>query len=270
MGERQLDLFAATGSLAPSSPAPGPQDLDPAKLDDDALIAAIPEAGLADAPALAAEAAERGLAAAVPALERLALRFAGFGLERAVPEQVAALRALAQIGGRPAAQAVARLITREIVQGPTRKLAVEVAARLAAVLPVETLAALLVHPDPQLRANACRCAHASPTLVPLLLDLTTDPDREVAVAAWCALGRMGRAEARAALSQRLRDAPSTEVIDAIAAIADEEALVLLGRIARTRPSLADAAIEALEASDHARARQILATVTATRGGGFPP
>ena len=43
----------------------------------------------ADGPALALEAGRRGLVTAVPALEELCRRFAGFGLERAVPERVA-------------------------------------------------------------------------------------------------------------------------------------------------------------------------------------
>ena len=141
MCERQLDLFSASGipleSHAEPNDAP-PQPI-PADLDDAALIAAIPPAGVAAAPALAAEAGRRRLAAAITALEQLCLRFAGFGLERAVPEQVAALRALALIGGPESAQAVARLITRSIVQGPTRKVAVGIAARLNSALPTASV-----------------------------------------------------------------------------------------------------------------------------------
>ena len=53
--------------------------------------------------ALAAEAGRRRLAAAVPSLETLCRRFSGFGIDRMVPEQAAALQALAAIGGREAA-----------------------------------------------------------------------------------------------------------------------------------------------------------------------
>jgi hypothetical protein len=38
----------------------------------------------------------------------------GFGIDRMVPEQAAALRALGVIGGREAAQAVSRLIVRGV------------------------------------------------------------------------------------------------------------------------------------------------------------
>jgi hypothetical protein len=260
MPERQLDLFAATGSPPASRAEPnvGEPELVPADLDDGALIAAIPSAGIADAPDLAAEAGRRGLAAGVVALEQLCLRLAGFGVERVVPEQVAALQALALIGGPESAQAVARLITRGIVQGPTRKLAVGIAARLDSALPAKIVLALLQDADPAVRADACRCAEASPAAISVLLDLTEDDDANVRVSAFCALGRLGRREARPALARLLREAPSLEIIDAIPQIADEECVIVLGRIVRTRQALADAARDALEMIDHPRARQILA------------
>jgi HEAT repeat protein len=265
MGEQQLDLFSATG-IAPRSHAPdrASPELVPADLDDDALIAAIPRAGLAQASALAAEAGRRRLEGAVTALEELCRRFAGFGLEREVPEQVAALRALALIGGPRAAHAVARLIARRIVQGPSRKVAIRSAAQLRSALPAETVLALLQDADPEIRADACRCAGAGPAAIPVLLDLIDDGDGTVRVAACCALGRLGRREARPALVRLLRDAPTAEIIDAIPKVADEDSVIILGRIARTRPALADAARDALETIDHPRARQALAAIAAER------
>jgi hypothetical protein len=266
MREEQLDLFSATGvpSERQSRPDSRPQELVAADLDDGALVAAIPGAGLAEAAALAAEAGRRKLLAAVPALERLCLCFAGFGLERVVPEQAAALDALALIGGSKAAGTVARLIAKNIVQGPTRKIAVYVAAQLKSVLPVETVLTLLHDADPKVRADACRCAGPWPAVLQVLLDLADDGDSEVRVAAACALGRMGRREARQALGRLLRDAPSVEVIDAVPAIADEDCIILLGRLLRTQPGLAGAARDALEMIDHPRARQIVAAMTVGR------
>ena len=63
----------------------------------------------------------------------------------------------------------------------------------------------------------------------------------------------------------LRQAPSPDVIEAAVSIADEECVVLLGRIARTAPALADIALEALESIDHPRAESIAASVRAARG-----
>ena len=75
-----------------------------------------------------------------------------------------------------------------------------------------------------------------------------------------ALGQMGHSEARALLAHCLREAPSAEVIDAIAAIADEGCIILLGRVARTVPSLTEPVLDALDAIDHPRAVKIAADV----------
>src|SRR6516165_5510993 len=136
MYEQQLDLFSCVG-IQVDHPVPMSMELRPAAtvLDDQALIAAIPDSILAGSIALAAEAGRRRLAAAVPNLESLCRRFSGFGIDRMVPEQAAALQALAAIGGREAAQAVSRLIVRAIVQGPTLNLAVSTATRIGSALP---------------------------------------------------------------------------------------------------------------------------------------
>ena len=225
-------------------------------LDDEALIAAIPAANLGDCTALATEAARRRLAAAIPALEALCRRFAGFGIDRVVPEQSAALRALAVIGSRDAAQAVSLLIVRGVVQGPALGLAVAAAAQLHASLPADVLRSLLRHADPHIRANACRCACRQPELIAVMIDLLDDLNRAVARSAACALGQMGRIEALPMLTSLLREGPSEEVIDALSPVADEECIVLLGRIARSKPALSDAALNALENIDHHRATAI--------------
>jgi hypothetical protein len=62
----------------------------------------------------------------------------------------------------------------------------------------------------------------------------------------------------------LRDDPSEEVIDAVSSIADEEIRVLLGRIARSRPAMADAALISLENIDNAPAASIATAVRRRR------
>jgi hypothetical protein len=83
--------------------------------------------------------------------------------------------------------------------------------------------------------------------------LLDDRDDEVAIAAACALGRMGRAEAREALKRWLIARPSTRVIEALAGVADEEAVVFLARMGRKRPDLAYGILSALEEIDLPRA-----------------
>jgi HEAT repeat protein len=267
MPEQQLDLFSGAGTRV-DWPSRSGMVLAPAAaaMDDATLIAAIPESTLGDSVALATEAGRRHLAAAVPALAALCRRFAGFGMGRALPEQTAALRALATIGGRDAAHAVSRLIERSVVQGPALSVAASAAAQLRATLSADVLRALLRNAEPGIRADACRCARPFPEIIVLLVDLLDDLDPAVSRSAACALGQMGRIEARATLERLLRDDPSEDVIESVSSIADEQCIVLLGRIARAMPDLADAALDSLDSIDHPRAGVVAAGIRPMRRG----
>ena len=102
-----------------------------------ALVAALPDALLADACALAAEAGRRRLGNAATALATLCNRFVGFGVDCSVPEQVAALEALGAIGGPEASRSVSQMIVKGIVQGPNVAAAATAASRLRVVPPSE-------------------------------------------------------------------------------------------------------------------------------------
>jgi hypothetical protein len=132
------------------------------------------------------------------------------------------------------------------------------AATLRAALSAEILRPLLRHADPAIRVEACRCAGSRRELVADLLARLDDPDARVARAAACTLGQMGRVEARPLLLGLLRKEPAAAVIEAVSPIADEECLVLFGRIARTMPALASAALDALDGVDEPRAHVIAA------------
>jgi hypothetical protein len=246
VSDGQLDLFSGSG-ISPERTTPAaarPPDPSPSELDDAALLAAIPASGLADGPPLAAEAGRRRLGAAIPVLEDYCRRFAGFGVQRTLPEQVASLDALAAIGGQEAAQSVARIIDRGWVQGPTLATAVAAAARLRSHLPTDIVAALLRHADPAIRRDTSRLARRGPEVTAILVDLLGDLNRDVCMEAACALGRMGRPEAAPLLKHALRQAPSVPAIEAVAPVADEECVVLLGRLA-------------LEAVEHPLAARLL-------------
>jgi HEAT repeats len=261
MSDQQLDLFSSSVIQAERLLSQG-TELRPTAtaLDDQALIAAIPESNLTVSIALATEAGRRRLATAIPSLETLCRRFSGFGIDRMVPEQAAALQALAVISGREAAQAVSRLIVRGVVQGPALNLAVSTAAQIGSALPADVLRSLLRHPDPGIRASVCGCARRRPELISLMIDLLDDLNQGVARSAACALGQIGRIEARPMLVKLLREEPSEEIIDAVSSIADEECMVQLGQIARTEPALSDAALNALEDIDQPRANAIATAV----------
>jgi len=262
MSEHQLDLFSFA-DVKTAVPPPTGRDVPVVaadRLDDRALIEAIPGASLAAVAALTGEAARRRLGAAVPVLATLCRRFAGFGTGHIVPEQAAALAALAAIGGREAALVVTGLIQRAVVQGPALRIALSAAVRLDASLSIETLGSFMAHPDPLIRADACRCARPLPAFVAPLLALLRDPHRTVAIAAACALARLGRSEALATLKESLRTSPSGETIDAVVTIADEECMVLLGRIARSTERLASKVLVALDGMDQPRADKIAAAL----------
>ncbi len=266
----QPDLFSGGWFAAKPEAPPGAPEPAVAwhALGDLELIAALPKADMAGSCAIAAEMARRRLAAAIPALEHACLRFSGYGRNHVLPEQAAALDALAAIGGPEAAAAVARLILRRSVQGPGLKHAVRAAASLGSELPPERLLDLLRHDEPEVRAGACRCIGPrwKPEMVQVALDLLQDLHSEVRDAAACALGRMGQPEAREFLLGLLGSAPSAEVIDALAAVADEESMIRLNRLARGDAAFRPAVLEALDAIEHPRARSLAAALRGQPAG----
>ena len=104
------------------------------KLDDSTLIAALTRVGIRDCVALAAEAGRRRLVAAIPPSMPCAGAIPGFGADRIVPEQAAAIDALAMIGNLDASLTLARLIAQRVFQGPCLQRSVAAAARLGARL----------------------------------------------------------------------------------------------------------------------------------------
>ena len=140
-------------------------------------------------------------------------------------------RGLGVIGGREASQALARLIDRGAFEGPVLKVALQEAVRLASPLPEPLVTNLLRADDPGVRAASARCVRRWPKCAPSLIDLLQDLHEDVRLAAACALGRIGNGAARPGLLRALRQQPSREVVEAIAGIADQEVLVLLGRTA---------------------------------------
>ncbi len=255
----QLDLFEQRPDQHETEPlAPPAAPIDPSTLADKALLADLPRARLSNCRAIIAEALARRLPGTVPVLEALARRFMGFSRNRIIPEQAIALDALVAFGGREPAQAVTQLITQSAIEGPGLPAAVSAAAKLKARLPPDALDPLLRHDLPEVRAAASACA--SSRSAPLLIELLADLHPQVTSAAACALGRLGRPEARPMLKRLLAQFPTPEVIEALGPIADEDALVLLGRVARRCPHLKDAVLTALESADLPAAATIIGSL----------
>jgi hypothetical protein len=249
----QLDLFGDRPALDMPSEGASATAITPESLSDGDLIFAITDVTLADAFAVTGEAAKRRLIGAVPALAALCNRFIGYGAVAVVPEQVAALKALSAIGSKEAAHAVSRLIAKKIVLGPTLLTALSVALELGVVLPSDVALSLLRDPQSSVRATACGCVRAGAEVITALILLMGDPDAEVAIASACALGRMGSNEALGPLKRYLIERPSRRVVEALARVADEEAIVFLARTGRTRRELTGSVISALQEIDTPRA-----------------
>jgi hypothetical protein len=249
----QLELFADRPLTSSATILAAARRLVPQDLSDAALIADLSDATLADARALAAEAARRGLGDAVGALVALCNRFVGFGVDCRVPEQIAALDALGAIGGPEASRSVSQMIAKVIVQGPNLAAALIAASRLDVILNPDVALPLLRHAEPSVRAAACACVRAGGDIVATLIELLADLNGEAGIAAACALGGMGRVEALRLLKRCLIEKPSPRVIEAVAGVVDEEAIIFRARLGRKRPDLAKSVLAALDEIDHAKA-----------------
>jgi len=232
--------------------------IDVAGLSDGDLLDLLSDAGLRHCQRVLAEITRRELYAAIGAIEAIARRHIGFGKERIVAEQAAAIEALASLGGVEAAEALCRLVTRRAFEGPCLKLAMAAAARLDAPLPEEIVIGFLRHDEPEIRAAAAQCTRTWPKATPSLLELLDDVHGTVRLSAACALGRMGRGEARPILMQALRQEPTEAVIEAVVGIWNDDFIVLLGRLAVQRPDMAGAVLRALDYIDHPRAQAVAA------------
>ena len=91
-----------------------------------------------------------------------------------------------------------------------------------------------------------------------------------AVPALEALGLRGDAKARQPLYYELARFPSAEVIEAITAVWDEDAIVYLGRCARRHPQLAGLVLDALREMGNPRAATVARHLESATGGSTPP
>ena len=266
MCERQLDLFSASG-IPPQSraePRVGPPELVPADLDDAALIAAIPPRGRRRCARLgggsgAAAAGGRGCrpGAALPALRRVRPRARGARAGRSASGSCADRRPGGDASRGPTDHQEHRAGAHEENRRRHRRTAqVGSARRDRAGTPA---------PCRSRCARRCLSLHrcmAGGHLGPPRSDRRQRQQRED-----CGLLRArapgpARGAARARRPAARRAVP--EIIEAVPRIADEDCVIVLGRIVRTRPALADVARDALETIDHPRARQVLAALTAER------
>ncbi len=171
--ESQPDLFAERGltdARGVEMPPVPDTPLVPADLTDEALIALLPQASMLAAQGLCSEAASRGLVEAVPALEQLWRRFAGFGIATPLVEQRAVLNALARLDCAAARTALRGIVLSKGLPASLLPAALGAAAEAALSLPAGFVGPLLEHEDASVRAAAFALAPRAGVPVELLRD----------------------------------------------------------------------------------------------------
>lgn len=269
-GRFQPDLFDErgwNGVIRDSGNSPRSVMPEPATLPDDALIAALSEAGPSEARAVCREIAARSLDRAVPALEALWRRFAGFGIERPLVEQLAVLGALARLDGLAARSALRRIVLRGVPDSALPA-ALGAAARAGLVLPAGFIAPLLAHEDVVVRSSAFVLADRARVSRERLCEGLGDASPGIRRATAVALAHRGDTGARETLVRELARSPSEEIVHALAAIPDEDAIVHLGRCAARHPALAGTVVQTLRRMESPRARRLALRLEGEGSGGI--
>lgn len=257
--DRQPDLFDMQGrSRARLGRAAAPADAGPsvAGLSDDELVAMIPQADLSTVEALGAEAASRSLEEAVPALEGLWRRFEGFGIGTPLLEQRVVLGTLAQMEDGGARTALRRIVLSRSLPGSLLADALRAAASAGLALPAAFVAPLLGHEDAAVRARAFELSVRAGVPGHALRGGLSDSSACVRRSAAIAMGARGDDAARELLLDELARQPSNEVIEALAAIWDEDIVVHLGRLAERQPGYRNAVLDVLRDIETPKARKV--------------
>ena len=269
---RQLDLFAERGRVTPfhiAKPMASPIATLVETRTDEELLAAVPKAGPSDVETLCAEVVSRSLQAAVPALEALWLRFVGFGIEKPLREQLVVIDTLARLGGTNARSTLRRIVLSKALPASLLPAALQAAAQAGLALPGPFVDPLLGHEDGAVRgaafALAARADVSASRLREGLFDRSAANRRLAAVA----LGLRGDPRARQPLYDELARSPSMEVIEAVAAVWDDDAIVHLGRCARRHPRLAPAVLDALRDIGSPRAETVANNLQVSTGSSTP-
>lgn len=257
--DRQPDLFDMQGRIRARQGRPAaPADAGPsvAGLSDEELVAMIPQADLSTVEALGAEAASRSLEPAVPALEGLWRRFEGFGIETPLLEQRVVLGTLAQMEGGGARTALKRIVMSRSLPGSLLADALRAAANAGLALPAAFVAPLLGHEDATVRMRAFELSVGAGVPGHALRDGLSDLSASVRRSAAIAMGARGDDAARELLLDELARQPSYEVIEALAAIWDEDIVVHLGRLAERQPGYRNAVLGVLHDIETPKARRV--------------
>ena len=269
-GVRQYDLFGDRGTVAPVAVRAARRPC-PDTLSDEELLARLPGARIAEGGPLCTLVVERGLGdRALPALESLWRRFAGFGQDRLLPEQVAVVETLAKIGTAAARELLAGIVTAPDL--PPVLLPTGAARRPGGIAP----ASRNLHRPPagpwrsgESGSSRYGCARLARPEFGGLEACLADTQPAVRRAAAIVLGGFGRDRAKAVLLAELARHPTGDVVDALATIADDDIVVHLGRCAGMHPELVGQIAAELEEMQTPRSLKIASRIRGRLDDGIP-
>lgn len=233
---------------------------------DEELLAAIPMAGLSNVDALCSEVVARSLMAAVPALETLWQRFTGFGPNNPHRQQLAVIDTLARLDGARSHAALRRIVLSRTLPGSLLPVVLQAAIEARLALPARFVEPLLAHDETTVRQAAFSLALLSGVAVDRLREGLHDPVDGIRRLAAVALGLRGDDQARQPLIRELSHTPSTDVVEAVTAVWDDDVIVHLGRCGRRHPHLAGAVLDALHDIGTARALTVADNLKVAIGG----
>ena len=269
----QPDLFDERGRAEPHQSrkpvASSAASVAVETLTDDELLVLLPEARPSNVEAVCAEIVSRSMEAAVPALEALWQRFTGFGVKKPLREQLAVVDTLARLGGTDARMALSRVVLSRSLPASLLPAAVRAAASAGLALPAPFVSSILGHGDAAVRGDALALAVKARVpaerLCECLLDRSAANRRSAAIA----LGLRGDPRARQPLLNELERAPSAAIIEALAGVSNDDAIVHLGRCARRHPQVAGAVLDALRDIASPRARVVARHLETGSGSSGP-
>lgn len=252
----QGDLFGDR-VLVPASPSGPVAAPDLNGYDNQEIIALVPRANLSNVEGLCGQVLQRGLGdAAVPALETLWHRFHGYGRDGALPEQHFSLQTLARIETQSARSAVTRIVCSPGLPRALLPLALDAALTARLILPHRQISPWLEHDMSLVRQRAFALARYCNPPGDLLERGRSDPDPAVRRNTHITMGMLGYGSVKQPLLTELERNPTGDVVQALAAIADADIIVRLGRCAEANPRLTTLIVEELIDTEDPMARKI--------------
>lgn len=254
----QGDLFEERGAWCKTEmPQPELGDENLEGLSDKDLVEKTAKATLSTVDLLCAQIVERGLGdIAVPGLVTLWNRFKGFGIAAPLPEQLLALKTLSAIGSDATKKEISKILAARDLPDSLLPFVLLAAAKVGLNLPQKQILPWLEHDAPIVRAQAFALIQSSNPQRSILETGFSDPDPAVRRAALTAAGNLGHVSARAGLLAEFRKNPTSQTIEALLSIADDDIIVEIGRYALANAPHQTLIADELEALDTSKARML--------------